>query len=48
MNKDVFPNMQIRAVVGDYKIGKTLGEGSFSKVKLATHANGEKVFVTFA
>ena len=35
---------KIRTVLGEYKVGKTLGEGSFSKVKLATHtATGEKV-----
>lgn len=27
----------------DYKMGKTIGEGAFSKVKVATHiATGEK------
>lgn len=33
--------------IGDYKIGKTIGQGAFSKVKLAIHAEtGAKVFST--
>ena len=36
--------MKARSVVGEYRIGKTLGEGAFSKVKLAVHnGTGEKV-----
>jgi hypothetical protein len=32
-------------VLGDFKIGKTIGEGAFSKVKIATHVETlEKVF----
>jgi serine/threonine protein kinase len=32
--------------LGDYKFGKTLGEGAFSKVKLAVHTpTGEKVAI---
>jgi 5'-AMP-activated protein kinase catalytic alpha subunit len=30
-------------MLGEYKVGKTLGEGAFSKVKLAVHrSTGEK------
>jgi hypothetical protein len=33
-----------RTVLGDYRILKTLGQGAFSKVKLAVHVEtGEKV-----
>lgn len=33
--------------IGSYKLGHTLGKGSFCKVKLATHElSGQKVFIT--
>lgn len=33
-----------RQIVGQYMIGKTIGEGTFGKVKLAVHIpTGEKV-----
>lgn len=36
----------IPKVLGDYKIGRTLGEGAFSKVKLAVHLpSQEKVAI---
>ncbi len=35
---------QKRQIVGQYMIGKTIGEGTFGKVKLAVHIpTGEKV-----
>jgi len=35
---------QQRKIVGNYMIGKTIGEGTFGKVKLAVHLpSGEKV-----
>ena len=35
---DVAPDGKVRVKrVGNYIIGKTIGEGSFSKVKLGTH-----------
>ena len=40
-NKD-----QVRKIVGQYMIGKTLGEGTFGKVKIGVHLpTGEKVAV---
>jgi hypothetical protein len=33
-----FRLMPVLTTLGDYKIGKTIGSGSFSKVKLGTHA----------
>lgn len=37
---------QKRQIVGQYMIGKTIGEGTFGKVKLAVHIpTGEKVSV---
>jgi serine/threonine protein kinase len=34
-------------VLGEFKIGKTLGEGAFSKVKSAIHIpTGEKVTIS--
>lgn len=39
-------NQQKRQVVGQYMIGKTIGEGTFGKVKIAIHLpTGEKVAV---
>lgn len=36
-----------RQVVGQYMLGKTIGEGTFGKVKLAVHMpSGEKVTCT--
>lgn len=36
-----------RQIVGQYMLGKTIGEGTFGKVKLAAHMpSGEKVFYT--
>ena len=33
-----------RRMVGDYRVGKTIGQGAFSKVKLGYHKlTGEKV-----
>ena len=33
-----------KKLLGEYKIGRTIGEGAFSKVKLATHkVTGQKV-----
>jgi carbon catabolite-derepressing protein kinase len=33
-----------KVYIGNYKVGKTLGEGSFAKVKLAVHSmTGQKV-----
>ena len=37
-----------REIIGDYLVGKTLGEGNFGKVKLGTHiAKGKKVALKF-
>lgn len=37
-------NAEKRQIVGQYMIGKTIGEGTFGKVKLAIHIpTGEKV-----
>lgn len=37
-------NKSKRQIVGQYMIGKTIGEGTFGKVKLAVHIpTGEKV-----
>lgn len=37
-----------RQIVGQYMLGKTIGEGTFGKVKLAAHMpSGEKVFLLF-
>jgi serine/threonine protein kinase len=37
-----------RQIVGQYMIGKTIGEGTFGKVKLAVHIpTGEKVFLQY-
>src|SRR5688572_13394321 len=35
-----------KTILGDYKVGKTIGEGAFSKVKIATHTEtGTKVAI---
>jgi serine/threonine protein kinase len=40
-----FTQMQTK-ILGDYKVGKTLGQGAFSKVKFAIHIpTGEKVAI---
>jgi hypothetical protein len=37
-------NAEKRQIVGQYMLGKTIGEGTFGKVKLAIHVpTGEKV-----
>lgn len=37
-------NAEKRQIVGQYMVGKTIGEGTFGKVKLAIHIpTGEKV-----
>lgn len=37
-------NEKKKVYIGNYKVGKTLGEGSFAKVKLAVHClTGQKV-----
>lgn len=37
-----------RQIVGQYMLGKTIGEGTFGKVKLAVHMpTGEKVSISF-
>eukprot|EP01032_Pedospumella_encystans_P016271 gene16271-18569_t len=44
INGDV--NKSKRQIVGQYMIGKTIGEGTFGKVKLAVHIpTGEKVAI---
>lgn len=36
-----------KSVIGNYEVSKSLGEGSFAKVKLATHRlTGQKVNVS--
>jgi 5'-AMP-activated protein kinase catalytic alpha subunit len=35
----------IPKLLGEFKIGKTIGEGAFSKVKIATHISGTKVAI---
>lgn len=48
-NKQLFgaqggSNAEKRQIVGQYMLGKTIGEGTFGKVKLAVHIpTGEKV-----
>lgn len=38
------PQVEKRQIVGQYMLGKTIGEGTFGKVKLAAHMpSGEKV-----
>lgn len=38
--------MEAKRTIGYYLLGKTLGEGTFGKVKLATHTlTGEKVAI---
>lgn len=37
-----------RQIVGQYMLGKTIGEGTFGKVKLAAHMpTGEKVMILY-
>lgn len=42
-------NAEKRQIVGQYMLGKTIGEGTFGKVKLAVHIpTGEKVSTHFS